>query len=71
MSRIRAMFAAIAAWFRVEAHRHYLYRVGVGIGGVFVAYGLVSSDRLSAVIALLGVLLASSNELAAQNTRRR
>ena len=50
---------AVAAWFAVESHRGWLYRVSLAVGLIVVGYGLMSGEQLALWTGLVGTLLSA------------
>lgn len=61
-----SVFSNTVAWFRVERHRAYLYRVLMAAGAAAGTYGLLSEQEIVVVLALAGAVLG--NGLASANT---
>ena len=56
----------IIGWFKVEAHRAYIYNVMIAAGALLLGYGILTAVQVALWIGLGGSLLG--NVLARGNT---
>lgn len=59
----------LAAWFRVEAHRAYLYRVATAAGGIAAADGLLTGTREALYAGLAATVLSTGTAAAHTSTK--
>lgn len=58
----------ITGWFKVDAHRKYIYRLASAASVVAAGYGWISTEEAGLWIGFLGTALVT--EVAAQNVNK-